>query len=539
VVSAAGRAAGGEGGGLGCGSLVFEPAGETTSENWVHVGNGQGAYQTVSQLQYVGQGGDYDREKVVEYSSWRVRTCCIVLLIFFVLAGIGAVVWLVIPQQKLSPEREETQQAATSIPFDCEAAYGNWTAAWSVEKKHWCCDYKDRGCETTTSLPYDCAAGFSNWQKGWSDSKKQWCCQHASKGCHVEIVTSKPYDCAIGLSSWESSWSPGKKLWCCGREKLGCPATKPFDCDAGLSNWENVWSAAKKAWCCKNEGKGCVTTTKVTTTLLPSTTVAVQRKSCSLWGDPHIFTFDRSRLVFYSEGDFWIVKTPTLRIQGRFQATDWTKKNDHTDYSSMTGIIVSGSCIKDRKIEVGAMGSGKISCDGESVLSEYGTANCGGVTLTYDKTGKLVDSAMAFLPHRVVHIALPNNVDMQVNRWPNFINAQIIMGPMDQQTGICGDFNGVPKDGVQAGKALHAKFGLGVPEHELLFASSIPLHIPTALPNAKRCSPSKKAKASAICHREAQGAVGWSEAECLGDVCDPHTTQLTSITANEMQAKSP
>ena len=53
-------------------------------------------------------------------------------------------------------------------------------------------------------------------------------------------------------------------------------------------------------------------------------------------------------------------------------------------------------------------------------------------------------------------------------------------------TGICGDFNGVAKQGVEAGKALHAEFGFGVPKHELLFASSIPLHIPTALPNAKR-----------------------------------------------------
>merc|ERR1711990_801089 len=114
------------------------------------------------------------------------------------------------------------------------------------------------------------------------------------------------------------------------------------------------WSPAKKTWCCADCNKGCVTTT-----------VAVQRKPCSLWGDPHIFTFDRSRLVFYSEGDFWIVKTPTLRIQGRFQATDWTKKNDHTDYSSMTSIIVSASCINDHKIEVGGMRSGKISCDGD------------------------------------------------------------------------------------------------------------------------------------------------------------------------------
>jgi len=205
----------------------------------------------------------------------------------------------------------------------------------------------------------------------------------------------------------------------------------------------------------------------------------------------------------------------------------------------MTGIIVSGPACQNRKIEVGPMDSGKITCDGEMTLSQYGTAKCGVATITYDQTGKLVDSAMAFLPHRVVHIALPNNVDIQVNRWPNFINAQVIMPQQNQETGICGDFNGVAKQGVDAGKALHAEFGFGVPQHELLFASSIPLHIPTALPNAKRCSPAKREKASAICHKEAQGAVGWSEAECLGDVCDPHTSSLTSLTAAEMQKNKP
>jgi len=34
-----------------------------------------------------------------------------------------------------------------------------------------------------TALPYDCAAGISNWQKGWSISKKAWCCDNKQKGC--------------------------------------------------------------------------------------------------------------------------------------------------------------------------------------------------------------------------------------------------------------------------------------------------------------------------------------------------------------------
>jgi hypothetical protein len=226
------------------------------------------------------------------------------------------------------------------------------------------------------------------------------------------------------------------------------------------------------------------------------------------------------------------VKSRTISIQGRFQATDWTKKHDNTDYSSMTGIIVSGPFMQLHKIEVGPMGSGRITCDGVDILHNFGSTQCGGGTVFYNDQGALVDSAMAFLPHRVVHMTLPSNVILQVNRWPNFINAKITMRQVAGQDGVCGDFNQVHRKGLSAGKALHAKFGYGVPAHELLFSNSIPLHIPLKSPSSKRCSPEKRMKAESICHAEAANAVGWSFAECLGDVCDPH-----SSTAEEMKAQ--
>ncbi|CAK0826419.1 unnamed protein product [Prorocentrum cordatum] len=39
----------------------------------------------------------------------------------------------------------------TSEPFDCDAGYSNWEAAWSDKKKEWCCDKKQMGC--TTKVP--------------------------------------------------------------------------------------------------------------------------------------------------------------------------------------------------------------------------------------------------------------------------------------------------------------------------------------------------------------------------------------------------
>jgi len=291
----------------------------------------------------------------------------------------------------------------------------------------------------------------------------------------------------------------------------------PFDCDAGLSNWLHGWSEAKKSFCCSTQQKGC----------------AVSLKECVLWGDPHIKTFDTSRLVFYSTGDFWLVKAPRISIQGRFQATDWTKKNDKTDYSSMTSVIVGGAFLGTHKIEVQSM-LGKIMCDGVEVLTTFGSSHCGGAVITYNDAGALVDQAMAFLPHKVVHLALPNNVKMQVNRWPNFINSAIKMSKRNGQDGICGNFNGDANDDM--GKELHQRFGTGVSKDDLLFGTSIPFLKPTAAPSSKRCAPERKKRAAAICHQE-ETAAGWSFAECMGDVCDAHTAGQPSIQAKEMEAQ--
>jgi len=485
-----GRDTGGGGVNLGCGgaeNFCLEPSNPSYADGGLtYVGQGRGAYDMVSNIQYVGPGGSYDREKLVTPTGWRCRWWCLLLLFILLIGGVVALVFLLLPQS--NDVNQDVVQVSVS-----------------------------------SSMPFDCEAGFWNWQKGWSDPKKTWCCNHQDRGC-PSTSTGEPYDCQAGLGNNLVGWSRGKKLWCCTVKNLGCPVAAtslPFDCDAGLFN-SHTWGSAKKTWCCAHFHKGCAP--------------PAVKKSCTLWGDPHIFTFDHSRLVFYSEGDFWIVKSPLLRVQGRFQATDWTRKNDKTDYSSMTKLIVGGPIIQGHKVMVGAMEGGAIFCDGQILLHDFGTAKCGDATVKFDSAGQLVDSAMAFLPHKVVHIYLPNGVELQVNRWPNFVNAKIMMTPLEQQTGICGDFDGHTKHGLQAGKELHAQFGYGVPSHELMFSDSIPLHVPTARPSSKRCSPEKRDKAHSICQQEAASSPGWSVAECLGDVCDPHTVGMTSITAQEMQA---
>eukprot|EP00931_Biecheleriopsis_adriatica_P111817 TRINITY_DN862_c0_g1_i1.p1 TRINITY_DN862_c0_g1~~TRINITY_DN862_c0_g1_i1.p1 ORF type:complete len:834 (+),score=124.38 TRINITY_DN862_c0_g1_i1:145-2646(+) len=357
-------------------------------------------------------------------------------------------------------------------PFDCDAGWsgGRWKLGWSHAKKEWCCEHESKGC-----LRWDCHRGFENWYHDWSHEKKEWCCENSNRGCGVP-TTSLPFDCSAGVDTCWHGWSEGKKTWCCGVQ----PDMTPDHC------------------CHHPQHKPAHT--------------------CKLWGDPHIVTFDKSHLVFYSEGDFWIVKSHRLKIQGRFQATQWTKDNDHTDYSSMTSIIVSGSAVHHRKLEIQSM-EGVIKCDGKEVLKGFGTDYCGPAEIKFDAKGKLVDSAMSFLPHKVVHISLPDGEWIQVNRWPNFINALVSMHADDQQDGVCGNFNGLAHD--DSGKELHSRFGHGVERFEDMFDDYLPVHFPTARPSSKRCSEHDLDASSRKCRdRISESADGWTFAECMGDFCD-------------------
>lgn len=174
--------------------------------------------------------------------------------------------------------------------FDCLAGYSNWERAWSPDKRKWCCEREQRGCDAQmkegsiarTTVPFDCLAGLSNWKIGWSKLKRKWCfCEQdkipLSRDNCPEAEPVK-FDCDAGRKHWEDGWSQKKKAWCCSPRHGGCPKpvaattteatdarrTEPkekprhaHDCHKDLATWSTSWSPEKKDWCCKKEEVHC------------------------------------------------------------------------------------------------------------------------------------------------------------------------------------------------------------------------------------------------------------------------------------------
>lgn len=269
-----------------------------------YVGAGRGQYGMEQQIKYVGYGGDYDYPRRKHCSGMLAPfLCCLALALL-----LPCLYWWLCSE----PTPEDA--------FDCNADFRIWEAAWSMEKREYCCEEKGRGCKrpvrpiyrvpttmTTTAAtitttpattstpppaaaaapaeapaaerpvdPYNCAIGQ---EAQWIQDKKEWCCQNHYLGCPPNPAAAAatvvqaafvaapppadPYNCAEGFPNWKMGWSDSKKKWCCDVHHRGCPGDdtttpKTFDCDAGFANWMNGWSIAKKQWCCDNFGKGCV-----------------------------------------------------------------------------------------------------------------------------------------------------------------------------------------------------------------------------------------------------------------------------------------
>merc|ERR1719413_236583 len=122
----------------------------------------------------------------------------------------------------------------------------------------------------------------------------------------------------------------------------------------------------------------------------------------------------------------------------------------------------------------------------------------------------------------IVHLTLPGQVTVQINRWMeasegNYINAKISMPAQPNQDGHCGNFNGnvADDDRVQV-RSRVGKTGVPAGPDFLFPWGKTPIN-PGNRPDMNDCPPGTSHKAKEICKKKEK--TFFPTPACLVDVC--------------------
>lgn len=147
------------------------------------------------------------------------------------------------------------------------------------------------------------------------------------------------------------------------------------------------------------------------------------------------------------------------------------------------------------------------SFDNQQILmgfpSSFNAPNFPGVSAQLNSLGEFLQKGRNAANLRVVHLTLPSNVKMQINRWTepaegNYINAKITMSAQPNQDGHCGNFNGNPADDARI--QVRARLGVtGVAQGDMMFAGAkLPVG-QSNRPDINNCPKPKLERAKASC----------------------------------------
>lgn len=235
---------------------------------------------------------------------------------------------------------------------------------------------------------------------------------------------------------------------------------------------------------------------------------------CIVWGDPHIMTFDHKRADFYTPGEYWIVKSATVFIQGRYQPTHAT-----SGLSVMKEIAIGGPFMQNHRLIIGAIAA---TFNGMPILQGFPSSfNNQLVQATYNSEGEVLQKGRGGMPLHIVHLTLPLGVSLQINRWTeaaegNYINAKIMMSAQPGQDGHCGNFNGnaMDDDRVQ----IRARVGrTGVAQQDLIFPGQKTPVVQGNRPDINDCPAGMLDPAKDACKKKEKKFI--PSMACLIDVC--------------------
>merc|ERR1711948_100497 len=112
-------------------------------------------------------------------------------------------------------------------------------------------------------------------------------------------------------------------------------------------------------------------------------------------------------------GDYWIVRSQEISIQGKYNATQWSIDGQ----SATRAIAIGGGFMKGHTLIIEAM-DGQMTWDGEAILQDF-PANFtaeGIVMARYKEFEETIDKAETHRPIHGVQLTLPMGVKVTVNR---------------------------------------------------------------------------------------------------------------------------
>jgi len=158
---------------------------------------------------------------------------------------------------------------------------------------------------------------------------------------------------------------------------------------------------------------------------------------------------------FFNAGDYWVVKSAHVEIQGRYGGGLW----------ALDGLAFGGEFLQNHRLVIDRMwdGTGRVSWDGQRVSVRPEFANdLVQVSMQYDRAGRFF-KASAQLPEGVA-------LSLERGSWNGGadVNAYITMRKQSTgQDGHCGRADGSLADDTT--RYLERHWGAQVPQHELLF----------------------------------------------------------------------
>jgi len=242
--------------------------------------------------------------------------------------------------------------------------------------------------------------------------------------------------------------------------------------------------------------------------------------TCMIWGDPHVDVFDNRLqedsarsvqpfLPFYSSGDYWLVKSDRVKIQGRYGPTQWTVGGQ----SALLALAVGGPFLLNHTLIIEPMDGGNVTWDGKQILQDFPSEFMlrDFVRVSFNSSHQHIDDAQKNFPVHMVEAWMPRLVHLTVNRWAKHIDAIIRMVQQPGgQDGHCGNFNGNPNDDTK--ELIDERAGALVLAEASLF--------PSGSERLADCPFANSAEARKLCEAAFAATDAKEQVEaCVFDVC--------------------